>query len=145
MQDTERPKFLTELLAEVDAFDAELFKPTHPVSSETEDEVKGVLSPWLRQLFALGRYYTRQMKMIAVERDYDEIERVMQDAQLCEMTYKHKLMDALLWPAIRAEHNLWVAERIGVRIGWQVVVSKPELTDDERIRQFLDKLTGRKK
>lgn len=71
MQDTERPKFLVELLAEIDAFDADLFKPNLPVSKESQDTVIGTASPWLRKVYALGRYYSRQIRLIAVDREYE--------------------------------------------------------------------------
>ena len=41
MPETERPKFLLELLAEVDNFDAELFPPKAPVSKDKKDTVVG--------------------------------------------------------------------------------------------------------
>lgn len=142
--ETERSKFLVDLLAEVDGFDAELFKPIHPVSKQTKDQVIGVLSPWLKKGFALVRYYNRQIKLTAVDREYDDAEKCAEDPELCAMRIKYALLNEIMWAAIRAEHNLWTANSIGVRIGWKVVTSEPEPGDDG-FKQFLAMIMGRKK
>lgn len=142
--EVERPKFLMDLLAEVDGFDAELFKPNAPVSTETQDKVMGVLSPWQRKLFALVRYYNRQLKLIAVDRDYDTTEEMGEDREMCEMKAKNDLLGSIMWASIRSENNLWTNDSLGVRTDWQVVTSEPP-PDDDGFKQFLALMMGRKK
>lgn len=51
-------------------------------------------------------------------------------AQFVEHSIKTKILDDMLWGIIRMDHSLINAESIGVRRGWQVVKSKPELRKD---------------
>lgn len=141
MQDTERPQFLTELLAEVDAFDAELFKPTGPVSSETEDKVVGVCTPWLRQLYAYGRYLHREARVLIAQ--HESSEDAQQDDEVTKLLCKHSVVMEILWAEIRSGFNLWNAASVGLRIDWQIVSSKPE-PDEPDFLKFLSRMTRKK-
>lgn len=136
--DIERPKFVVDLLNEIDAFDAELFKPPYPISAETEDKVVGELGHWQRKLYSLMRYYHRQMKLLAVEQEYDtSCAKCDSACAICEAKYKYELLTQILWGTIRSELSLWNAPSIGVRVNWQVVTSKPEDDDMEGFKKFI--------
>jgi hypothetical protein len=121
-----RPQFLVDLLAEVDAFDAELFKPKDPVSAENEDKVIGELSPWCRKVYSYMRYLNRQGHMLTAEREYNSVQEVTGDAEVCELRYKSNLLNELLYTVVRSELRAFAAECIGVREGWKVVTTSPD-------------------
>jgi hypothetical protein len=135
--ESERPKFIADLLAEVDAFDAELFKPTNPVRSEDEDVVIGEMSPWCRKAYAMVRHLNRQGKMLVAERELDSLETISQDAEVCELRYKANLMNEMLFAVVRSEYNAFNTSSIGIREGWKVVSTSPDDEDDNPVAAFM--------
>lgn len=140
----ERPKFLIDLLAEVDAFDAELFPANTPFSAEDGDQVIGELSPWCRKLYALVRYLNRQSKVMAAEREFDSVEMLSQDSEICEMRYKANLLNELMYAILRSECNAFGTSCVGVRQGWNVVSTTPD-DDVSSFEEFLRSVVKRKK
>lgn len=138
----ERPRFLTDLLAEVDAFDAELFRPNEPVAPG--EVIAGPVPAFAAKCYALSRYLKREMKVIAAEREYDGYQAVRADSELVAMTYKQNVITELQWFAIRSELQLWLSEGVGVRANWQVVTFEPEDTE-EHFEKFLRSLMSRRK
>lgn len=142
MPETERPKFLTDLLAEVEAFDAEVFPANVPLNAE-DDKVIGEMSPYCRKLYALVRYLNRQGKVMAAEREYSSIEDLQGDAEVCELRYKTNLLKELMFAVLRAECKAWNVPCVGVREGWNVVSSNPD--DEDSFEGFLRSVMKRKK
>jgi hypothetical protein len=122
----ERPKFLIDLLAEVDSFDETLFPPHDEV--EKDETVKGTLSPWLKKACAYARYFYKQSKLMVVEREYHSAEDAAADQQIAEMKYKSDALMELVWACVRAELNLWAEPNVGIREEWKVIRS--EVSDD---------------
>lgn len=139
----ERPKFLVELLGEVDTFDATLFPPSYKL--EEGDRVLAVVEdPWLRKCYSLMRHYHRQMKFLAVDREYHSAEDVMADTEVGEMKYKYDTLNQILWASVRARYNAYHAESIGLREDWQLVESQPDDDSDPFKAMFLAMMRGRK-
>lgn len=140
----ERPKFLVDLLAEVDAFDAELFKPTNPVRAEDEDVVIGELSPWCRKAYALVRFLNRQGKLLVAERELETIETISEDAEVCELRYKANLLNEMVYAVIRSECKAFNSSCVGIREGWKTVRTSPE-DDSDPVAAFMAMMKRMKK
>lgn len=136
--ETERPKFLVDLLTEVDGCDASLFPPTNP--AKPDEKVVGELSSWTRKLFALGRYYDKQARLLTVEYDCDSVEKMQEHPEIAESALKHRALQELLWFLICAELALWNGNGVGVRTGWTVV--EPKTDDEPASLKALRKLFG---
>jgi len=130
----ERPKFLTDLLAEVDSFDESLFPCNY--KREEGEPVLGMVSPWVRKLYSIQRYYHRQMKLTAVDREYTNPSECAGDCDLCELKYKYGILNEMMWTLIRAESNLWSEPSVGIRENWQVVRSQPD-DDEDGFKKFI--------
>jgi hypothetical protein len=129
----ERPKFFVDLLAEVDAFGA--VYPSHD-PMEKGETAQGTLSPWLERAYSLARYYYKQTRLLAVERDYENAGAVSRDAEIAELKYKSDLLMEIVWCSVRAELNLWTASNVGLRENFTVIRSE-ESEDEDGFKKFL--------
>ncbi len=137
----ERPKFLVDLLAEVDSFDETLFLPNFKIE-EGERVIGTVNSPWIRKAYALGRFYQKQCKLLVLDQEYRSVEDVMADEQIVEMKYKSDLIAEAMWVACRAEFRLFAEENIGLRQEWTLVAHKSK--EPQGLAAFLNFLRGQK-
>lgn len=135
----ERPKFLTDLLAEADDFEA-VYEPRDPIASG--ETACGMLTPWLVRVYCLSRYYVKQARMLCVEREYDDVDMLLQDSEVSLMKYKGELLMEIFWPTVRAEFHLWTAPNIGIRTGFAVIRSESKQDDGDGFRKFLTKMLG---
>lgn len=136
---SERPKFLVDLLAEVDSFDA-VYEPRDPV--EDDETPRGTLPPWLRKMYSLGRYYTKQARILAVEHEHESLQDAEKDAEFAEMKAKAELLMQIMWASARAEMNLWSEVSIGVRQRFTIVSTKT--TDDgDGLKLLLKRMFGK--
>ena|ERR1700722_12527736 len=135
----ERPKFLIDLLAEVDAFEA-VYECHDPV--EESETPRGTLSPWLIRAYSLARYYAKQARLLAVERDYDDLDDFARDPELTEMKTKAELLLEIMWRSARAEFGLWTEPNIGVRKDFTIIRSAGT-QDDDGFRKFLMRMLGK--
>lgn len=135
-----RPKFVTDLLAEVDGFDEGMFPP--PAQMKEGERVLAVASPWTRKLFSLMRHYNRELKRLKVEIEFDSSPAGSIDCRLCEMKYKYDVLYELLWAVARAEAGpeAWHLESVGLRQDWKIVQSNQ--TAEARFKDFLGGIIG---
>lgn len=145
-QIVERSKFMIELLGEIDGFDENMF-PIHR-AMDSGDKRLGELGPWLRKVYALMRYYDREVKLLMVDREYSKPEQCQADCRLCEMKYKHQMLHAMLWACLRGDGirtndstvPLWEHACLGLRDDWTIVSCKEE--SDSGMPGFLKNLLG---
>lgn len=135
----ERPKFLMELLAEVDGFDA-LYLSHDPVKPGEIEH--GTLSPWLIRAYSLSRYYIKQCKLLCVERDYEDGEAMSTDPEIMAMKCKAEVLMEMFWATARAEFKLFAAPSIGVRQGFVIISSDKKETGGDSLRKFLNQMFG---
>lgn len=128
------PKFLIDLLAEVDSFDAELFRPKDPIADG--EEKLGTLSPWCRKAYAMTRHLNRQGHLLTAEREYASVEEVQRDEEVCELRYKASLLNELMYAVLRSEYRAFGASCVGVREGWNLVTT-PSEDDDDPIKAMI--------
>lgn len=128
----ERPKFLVDLLAEVDGFDA-VYQPRDPI--EKDETMRGTLTPWLQRAYSLARYYHKQIKLLTVEREYESVEQAANDREIAEMKYKYDALMEIIWACVRAEFELWTEPNIGVRHNFTVIRS--ERKDDDGFKKLM--------
>lgn len=131
--ETERPKFLIDLLAEVDSFEAAY--PSHDAVA-TGETVVDQLSPWLQRMYSLARYYYKQARLLNVEREYQRGSDAPDDPEIAEMRYKCDVLMEILWTCVRAEENLWTAPNVGVRESFTVIRCETK-SDDDGFKKFL--------
>ena len=132
----ERPKFLVDLLAEVDAFDA--VYPSHdPV--EKDETPRGKLTPWLVKAYSLSRYYHKQTRLLAIEHEYASIAA---DPEIAEMKYKCHVLMEITSCCIRAGLNLWTEPNVGVRENFTVIRSE-DSDDEDGFKKFLRSVFGK--
>jgi hypothetical protein len=130
----ERPKFLIDLLAEVDSFEAAY--PSHdPVA--TGETPQGQLSPWLQRMYSLARYYYKQARILNIERDYQNIQGMTGDPEIAEMKYKCDVLMGIMWFCVRAERNLFTAPNVGIREPFTVIRSESADDDDDGFKRFI--------
>jgi hypothetical protein len=132
--ETERSKFLVDLLAEVDSFDA-VYQSHDPV--EKGEIAQGVLTPWEQRTYSLARYYSKQLRHLAIERDYQDTSTTAKDPEIAEMKYKVDLLMEMTWYCVRAERNLWSEANVGVRENFTVITSDDSGDDDDGFKKFL--------
>ena len=139
MNDTiERPKFLTEILAEIDGFDQSLFPC--PYKMEEGDKVIGELPPWLQKLYALMRYQSREFKQLKVDLEFSSQTEGHENCKICEIKQKMDFLAEMFWTCARFHFNEPHAESVGVRQGWKFVISKPD--PRERFKNFMGGFFG---
>jgi hypothetical protein len=114
--------WVDELLEEASAFDETLFPPLDPVGSG--ERVLGEASEGARKVFALARYYGREVRRFKVESGYQQPTGAEMQIAL-EMDDKEDLLMEMLWCIIMADLKDWTPG-IGMREGWKVVRTRPE-------------------
>lgn len=129
----ERPKFLVDLLAEVDSFEA-VYESHNPVGKD--ETPRGTLTPWLVRAFSLASYYNKQCQLQKIEREYKDNRAAMLDPEISEMKYKADVLAEILWASARAGLNLWIEPKIGVRAYFTVVRSE-EKDDTDGFLKYL--------
>ncbi len=134
----ERPKFIVDLLAEVDAFDESLFPSNYKI--ESSDTVIGDASPWTRKLFALMRMYHRELKQLKVEMEFDESQGEQYQGRYVEIDYKVDTLKQILWGCVRADFQIWTAQSVGFRTNWKVVTTKQD--GEQSFKRFLGGILG---
>jgi hypothetical protein len=134
----ERPKFLIDLLAEVDGFDESLFPSTYKI--ESGDTVVGDATLWTRKAWALMRMYDRELKQLRVEMEFDPSQGEQYRGRYMEIDHKVDTLKQILWSCVRAEFNLWTARSIGFRSDWKVISSKED--GQETFKRFLGGILG---
>ena len=135
----ERPKFLIDLLAELDTFEAVYHSHDKVEEGET---VRGTLSPWLQRAYSLARYYTKQARLLAVEREHSTEKEFSDDPDISEMKNKAEILMQILWGCVRSELNLWAEPSVGVRENFTVVRTDGDDGNDE-VRKLLKKMFDR--
>jgi hypothetical protein len=135
----ERSKFLMDLLSEADSFEA-VYEPRDPIDSG--ETPVGTLGPWLMRVYSLSRYYTKQARILCIEREYEEVEEIVQDTEISVLKYKSELLGEVFWAAVRSEFDLWNAPNIGVRQGFTIIRSEKKLDDGDGFRKFLTRMLG---
>ena len=136
--ETERSKFIVDLLAEVDAMDESLFPSTYAV--EPKDTVVGEASPWTRKLFALMRMYSRELKQLKVEIEFDRTQGDQYKARYAEIDKKVDTLAEILWGSIRSDFQIWTADSIGMRANWKIVTTRED--HQQSFKRFLGGILG---
>jgi hypothetical protein len=131
------PKFLIDLLAEVEGFDADLFRPKEPLVAEDGDEVIGDISPWCRKAYAFVRHLNRQGQLLVAEREYNSLDEISRDAEVCELRYKASLLNDLLYAVLRSEHQAYAVRAVGIREGWKFVSTNPDDDNGDPIKAMI--------
>lgn len=134
----ERPKFLVDLLAEVDSFDEALFPANHEL--ESSDKEIGVASVWTRKVFALMRFYSRELNRMKVEMEFESSEGKRLASSYRMLDYRVDTLKEILWSSVRQEFGAWDAESVAFRKDWKVVTTK--LDPSEGFKKFLGGIIG---
>jgi hypothetical protein len=117
---TDTTAFLTELLAEAAAFDAELFPPEHPV--EQNETVLGDCPESCRKMFALSRYCAREQERAGVELKYITGEDTALLAMHSMNHEKSSILKEIVWASLAHHFQTWGMRKVlGLRTGWKVV------------------------
>lgn len=140
MTETKKATAIESLLKEAAEFDESLFAPGNEVGKK--DTVVGDCPPHARKLFALMRYYSRELEQAALdhkyENDHSRCDTLV--GRMSEIKDKKSLLHDLFWFEVQTTLNLWqeaVEFALGVRRDWKIV--KNPRTDNplmELIRQM---------
>lgn len=134
-----KPAFLTELLAEIDAFEASLFPPDRPV--QKGETVLGEAPPYAQKIWALSRYYDRENERAAVELKFQKKDSADERRHLhmaVESEAKSQCLLRLMWSILSQTFDTWGTKKIiGLREGWKVVeFEEPESPMEKFARLF---------
>lgn len=145
MEELTRPKFISELLAEVDSFDPTLFAPYGEI--EKDETFVGVIENiWLRKVFAAMKFYSRELDQLKLQHKYENCESP--DAQSLHrgievVHYKRELLNEILWACVRDELNTFGRDSeydsLGIRKDWKVVQS---VSQKSQFKKLLGGLLG---
>lgn len=116
--DVERPKYLNELLSEVDSMDETLFPPRHKIGPH--DRAIGTIVGWPRKLLALANFYSREVERIGVEVKYAE-DPASLDLSYVQSTVKKDMALEIFWGCARHQLGYWQHGAIGIRENWVFV------------------------
>lgn len=109
----------------------------------TDDHKVGTMSEDLKKLYTLWNHTMKSAGMMALERKFGKVDNKEEyTASLDELAARAEILKLLFWFAVKAEHDLWGRENIGVRRGFVVVWSDPEPGED-LFRRLFDGLLPR--
>ena len=115
---------ITDLLAEIAAFEYSLFPPVDEVDPE-HDSVLGKCPEELRRFYSFARYCEREVKSLQVEREFASEKDDTMDQRLFQWSKKNALTRSMLWFAL---WEYFEAYRSGCGISltkdWSVVVTE---------------------
>lgn len=106
--------------------EADIIEPDVPL--QKDDQHVGVMDTTTRQMFTLMRLLRKDAKQNQLDAEYcnDKAVKAEHETRYHEYAIKAELISGLMWAAIKDEFSLWHEESIGVRHGFQVVISSPE-------------------
>lgn len=141
MNDTKNPtQWLTDLLAEVEAFDGEMFPPRE--ERDKEESVIGECPAGLRKYFAFAQYCEREIAQAKLDgkfsskADHDEI-----GSRIALLKLKKEVADDIFVACLAEYFDDWTkAGHLHVREGWAVVRCKKCGSSPENPMDFFRRL-----
>jgi hypothetical protein len=127
----ESKNWLQRLLEEIESFDPEMFPPTN--EAEEGERVLGICPEFMKKIFCLARLCEREAKQTKLDAEFSSESEGMR-AHYEEMHDKYKFLMALFWMVGQTHFHSWgLQETLGVRKGWEFVVSKDKPPDITKI------------
>jgi len=140
MNDTKNPtQWLTELLAEIDSFDAEMFPPRG--EKEKDEELVGECPAGLRKFYAFTQYCEREIAQAKLDSrfspktEHDEI-----GTRVAILKAKQEVADNIFIGCVAEYFDDWTKEgHLHVRENWAVIRCKK---CGRALPSFLDLIRG---
>lgn len=132
-------KTLQMLDGELIQMDETLF----PITEEprSNDRIIGVMTPWMRKLYALQKFYHRRLDEYVIAHKWMVEEEQKKSWPIgAELISKREMMLKILWASVQDEFNCWNTMHIAFRKGWYVVEEAQDGDMDQRLRQARDRI-----
>lgn len=110
------PKVMDQLLLEIEHIDENTFPPKKPIESGERDF--GQISVYVRKVWALSAFYSREKAQIEVDRQYTQID----ENRLLECARKADVLREMAYYIASMESNADTC-CVGIRAGWRLVAS----------------------
>jgi hypothetical protein len=119
--------WLNDLQLELENLDGKPFEPNNEVKKD--EHVVGIADPDVRKLYSLAMQWQKSSMETAVAARFinkrNEQEESFETAAILQK--KSELLMEIFWVSLKEAFNLWDKSSIGVREGWKVVWSEPEM------------------
>src|ERR1700677_2674614 len=133
---TSGKEIFEELLKEIAATDAAMFKPPQKLCRH-DKEIAKLEDEYLQKTFALYAFFSREQKSLKVKLEYEPDNQQLQK-EWNEADSKEDILNELFWYGVRTKYNLWHYEKVGIRKGWLIVEDTHKDSDD--MPPFIKKL-----
>ena len=113
-----------------------LLEPDHSIRND--DIEVGEMSAICKKLFTLGRLLEKDASQSYLDSKYcpDKDRKLELQSKASELGTKSGVLKEIMWISIKDDFNLW-RETIGIRMGFKVVISKPDDDMPQFLRGFL--------
>lgn len=121
------PTFLDTVRIELENTDGRLIEPTAEVGKK--DHVVGVADEDIRKLYGLAMQWDKVAMETAIAARYvnNRADQEQSAERALMLHKKSELLMDLFWASLKDAFDLWQKPSVGIREGWKIVWSEPEV------------------